>query len=206
MSKTNEEDPIEYYYKPLTGWLYRRRLEMAMRAIGPGSFHHLLEAGYGSGVFLPALSEVSQRLSAFDLHRNVELVHQMLAQERVQANLWIGDLLHIGIRADEFDAVVCLSVLEHLTDAQLRDAVSEIARISQPQAKIVLGFPCRNVITDAFYRLVGYAPRSIHPSSHEEILHAIESSDDLRVIEVFKFLPLLPSWLNAYMVCSCVRL
>jgi len=179
---------------------------MAMRAIGGRRFNHLLEAGYGSGVFLPALSEFAQQLSAFDLHGNAALVRRMLAEEHVQADLWIGDLLHIGVCSGEFDAVVCLSVLEHLADAQLREAISEIARVSQPQARIVLGFPCRNVITDAFYRLVGFDPRAIHPSSHEEILRVIEASHDLRVIEVFKFIPYLPAWLNAYMVCSCVRL
>ena len=178
---------------------------MAMRALGKGPFDHLLEIGYGSGIFLPTLSDRARQVSAFDLHDNAQLVQTMLDKEHVRAELWIGDILHISTHSEEFDAVVCLSVLEHLTRQELEQAMSEIAHVSRPAARIVLGFPCRNVITDAFYRIVGYDPRSIHPSSHTDIRQAIEASGCLRIVEVFDLISLVPALFNVYMVCRCVR-
>jgi len=206
LEKSNVEDPVEYYYRPLTGPFYRRRLGMAAHLLENGAFGHLLEIGYGCGIFLPTLSACANRISGIDLHTNVLPVRKMLVEENIRADLWPCDVLNISVRDQEFDAVVCLSVLEHLTENQLPRALTEIARVSRPQATIVFGFPCRNVLTDAFYRLVGYDPRTIHPSGHVEILRAIRATSQLQVVKISKFFTFLPAWLNVYMVCQCIRL
>lgn len=201
--KTSEDDPIEYYYKPLIGVVYRKRLKMALRALGDDRFDHLLEIGYGSGVFLPTLSGRAKKISAFDLHTNVKLVRKMLSREQVEANLWAGDVLHISVPDGAFDAIVCLSVLEHLTKEKLDMALSEIARVSQPGARIVLGFPRRNMMTDLFYLFFGYNPRSIHPASHEDIEKATKRH--LSPVRRFHFLPIFPSLFGVYTIYQCIR-
>lgn len=201
--RTNDEDPVAYYYHPLTAGFYRRRLEMAVRALGGKQYAHLLEVGYGSGIFLPALSGCAGRLSAFDIHDNVSPVFSMLQHEGISASLWVGDVTHIGVGDQTFDAVVCLSVLEHLAVEDLDQALSEIVRVSCAGARVVLGFPCRNLITDAFYRLVGFDPRSIHPSSHRDIRRAIERH--LRIDETLDFVTVLPGLFNVYTIQCCTR-
>jgi ubiquinone/menaquinone biosynthesis C-methylase UbiE len=201
LSKTNDEDPVEYYYRPLTGRFYRRRLEMALKMLGDRRFERALEIGCGSGIFLPALCERARRVSAFDVHGNMGLVSAMLRHEGLQCNLWTGDALRISVRDGTFDAVICLSVLEHLAGSQLDSAIAEIKRVSRPGAAIVLGFPCRNVITDTFYRVFGFSPRSIHPSSHEDIGRAVV--DCLDIEESCLFAPWLPASLNVYNVYLC---
>ncbi len=203
ISKTNEEDPIEYYYKPLIGEIYRQRLKMALRVLGGERFDHLLEIGYGSGVFLPTLSDWARQISAFDLHANVKPVQVMLNREHVRVNLWIGDIRHISAPSEKFDAVVCLSVLEHLAAPELGQAISEIARVSRPGTRIVLGFPRRNFFTDIFYYLSGFEPRSIHPASHEDIRQATEYR--LRIVKELHFLPVLPRLFSIYTVLCCTR-
>src|SRR5437868_5642361 len=67
--RVDESDPLPWYYRPLVGWLYRERLQMALDLLGPGPFGRILEAGYGSGILLPTLAARTQELFAMDLHR-----------------------------------------------------------------------------------------------------------------------------------------
>ena len=70
---------------------------------------------------------------------------------------------------------------------------------------MALGFPVRNFITDAFFRLFGYEPRKLHPSSHRDIEQAIRrqpllSLDRVRVLPGF-----LPTDLSLYFSCGVTR-
>ena len=167
---TSDDDPLKYYYLPVTGYIYRRRLKMACDLLGPGPFNNLIEIGYGSGILLPELASRCSHLWGLDIHPQTALVEQMLEKERVQAQLLVGSSLKMPLPDSRLDAVVCLSVLEHLTEPQLREALAEIKRISTPKATIVLGFPVRNIVTDLFFRIVGFRTQDIHPSSHRDIL------------------------------------
>ena len=65
----DEHDPLPYYYRPLTGWLYRKRLTMALSLLPAGtSKQHVLEVGVGSGILIPTLS------AAFDSYTGTDLV------------------------------------------------------------------------------------------------------------------------------------
>jgi ubiquinone/menaquinone biosynthesis C-methylase UbiE len=172
---TNDDDPIAYYYNPLTGWLYRRRLEMGLALLEGRHYARLLEIGYGSGVLLPTLSTLCDELYGLDLHANVAPVQAMLDVEGVDARLDVGSVLELPYEGGMFDAVVCLSVLEHLHPEELGRALSEIRRVLQAGGAAVLGFPVRNVVTSAFYRLVGFDPADLHPSSHRHILSAVRA-------------------------------
>jgi SAM-dependent methyltransferase len=197
ISPTNEEDPLQYYYSPLTGYVYTRRLELACELLGAGPFERLLEIGYGSGIFLPELSQHSRHLVAVDVHRQFDQVYAMLEAEGVEADLHHGDVRSLPFKDGEFDAVVCISVLEHLVDLDV--AFGEISRVLRPQGVVVTGFPVRNSITNAFYRIVGHDPAAIHPSSHQDILAANRAN--LEMDEWVRFPRFLPVDLSLYIVC-----
>lgn len=169
LTRAGEGDPLPYYFHPLTGWAYRRRLEMAAALLEGRRFEHVLEVGYGSGIFLPELCRRARRVTGIDVHGEAAAVGRMLSREGVVADLRTGSVTAMGLPDAAFDGVVCLSVLEHLEAADLEKAVDEIHRAARPGAAIVLGYPVRNAFTDAFFRLVGYAPREIHPSGHEAV-------------------------------------
>lgn len=188
---TSAEDPIAYYYKPLTGWVYRRRLEMGLALLGDAHYDRLLEIGYGSGILLPTLARRCTALYGVDLHANVEPVRAMLAQEGVEAELSVGDLLHLRHPDQTFDAVVCMSVLEHLAPGDLRAAAGQIRRVLRVGGVAVLGFPVRNAVLDAFCRWEGFDPRRLHPSGHRQILEALGAVlQGTRVIRFPRRLPL----------------
>jgi len=201
--KSEFDDPIDYYYRPLTGKVYRDRLEISIAMLGDKKFESLLEIGYGSGLLLPELARRTKRLVAIDIHGQADQVYRMLEHEHVQAELHKASLYDMPFRDGEFDAIACFSVLEHMTD--LDAAFREFARVTRPRAVLALGFPIRNFITDSFFRLVGYNPRKLHPSSHRDIEGAILRQPKLRLDRVQVLPGFLPTDVALYFSCRCVR-
>jgi 2-polyprenyl-3-methyl-5-hydroxy-6-metoxy-1,4-benzoquinol methylase len=199
--KTHADDPVDYYYKPLTGRLYRARLRLVADLLGESRFASLLEIGYGSGIFLPELARRADRLVAIDVHGQSQQVEKMLGRVGVSAELVDASLFELPFADAEFDALVCVSVLEHITE--LHRALDAFRRVLVPGGVAVLGFPIRNPLTDSFFRLVGYDPRDIHPSGHKDILRAVESHPGF-ALDVHRHIPrFLPLPISAYAGCRC---
>jgi SAM-dependent methyltransferase len=190
------DDPLEYYYRPHTAWLYRARLRLALELLGPGPFESMLDVGCGSGILLPDLSRRAERVLAIDVHRYVPDVAAAMDRLGVRAEIKEGSLFEVPAGDGEFDCLVCLSVLEHVTD--LEAAFQEFERVLRPGAVVILGFPVRNAITDRLFRMLGYDPRAIHPSSHEDIMRAAERSPRLSVERWAQIPSWLPRALSAY--------
>lgn len=204
LPRPDEDDPLVYYYRPLTRGLYRGRLRLAMRLLGTGPFKSLLEVGYGSGILLPELSRRAKRLVAVDIHPAKEAVKVSMERLGVDVDLREASLFEMPFADEEFDALVCLSVLEHLTE--LDRALDEFARVMRPDGLAVVGVPVRNPLTDSFFRLVGYNPREIHPSSERDILTAATRSAAFVVERSAYFPPVRPRALSAYLCCLLRRL
>jgi ubiquinone/menaquinone biosynthesis C-methylase UbiE len=201
--KSEFDDPIDFYYRPLTGWIYRDRLEMSISNLGEKKSDALLEIGYGSGLLLPELARRTNRLVAIDIHGQVPEVYRMLEHEGVKAELHQGNLYEMPFADGEFDAIACFSVLEHLTD--LDGAMREFSRVTRPGAVLALGFPIRNFITDAFFRAAGYEPRKLHPSSHRDIEQAIRRQPKLSLDRIRIFPRFAPIDIGLYFSCRVTR-
>jgi ubiquinone/menaquinone biosynthesis C-methylase UbiE len=199
--KTSEFDPIAYYYQPVTGTVYRQRLKAAAQLLGERKFDRLLEIGFGSGIFLPELSRHCSELYGVSIHSKVALVQKAMEEEHVAAQLMVGDVRALQFPDGTFDAVVCVSVLEHIRELDL--AIGEIARVTSDSGIVVLGFPVRNVITNAFYRIVGYDPVELHPSRCRDILKALSAR--LKIDTYASFPRFLPMYYSLYVTCRCVK-
>jgi 2-polyprenyl-3-methyl-5-hydroxy-6-metoxy-1,4-benzoquinol methylase len=199
--KPDEDDPVDYYYRSLTARIYRARLRLAVDLLGDGHLGSVLEVGYGSGIFLPELERRAERVSGIDIHHDSARVQEMLSALGLAADLRESSLFEMPFENDTFDVLVCLSVLEHITE--LEAALSEFHRVIRPGAIAVLGFPVRNPATDIFFRLVGYDPREIHPSSHRDILGAARAHPGFVVEEEARFPRLAPLDLAGYAGCRC---
>ncbi len=203
LTKTNAEDPLDYYYHWLTGPAYRKRLQLAVSMLEERRYDSILEVGFGSGILLPELFRRSNKLYGIETHDQIEAVRRMLKAEGVCADLRQGSILELEFESGTVDAVVCLSVLEHMNAHQLPVAISELRRVARPAGMVVTGFPVRNVVTDNFYRIVGFRPRDIHPSSHSDIVGEMERQ--FSDVVVVTWPPLLPVNLSLYVVCKCIR-
>lgn len=183
--KTNDEDPIDFYYYPLIGYVYKKRLANTLDLVEPGNAK-LLDVGYGSGLLFPSLAHAANELYGLENHGQEEKVYQTLAKEGLDRNkvfLQNGSILAMPYQDSLFDYVVSVSTLEHIKE--IDQAMAEIARVLKPGGKAALSFPVRNVITDWFYKLFGYNPREIHPSSHTDIINAAKKYFDIEKIVKF---------------------
>jgi 2-polyprenyl-3-methyl-5-hydroxy-6-metoxy-1,4-benzoquinol methylase len=201
--KSEYDDPIDYYYRPLTGKVYRDRLEISLSLLGDRKSDALLEIGYGSGLLLPELARRTRRLVAIDIHSQVEEVYRLLEHERVSAELHQCSLYEMPFADREFDALACFSVLEHLTD--LDGALAQFVRVTKPGAVLALGFPVRNFITDTFFRLAGYNPRKLHPAGHRDIEAAIQRQPLLKLDKKVIHPRPAPTDFGLYYACRCLR-
>ena len=186
-------------YHPFTGVVYQRRFRYVLDQLQSASYERLLEVGCGAGLLLANLRSRAKQIVGLDLHQALPQVRRMLRSvHQADEPLVRGSVLGLPFRDSSFDAVVCMSVLEHLRD--LDRAITELARVLRPGGKLILGFPAKNPVTRWLFRLVGRDDDVIHPSSHGAILDAARRH--LLEDHLFRFPALAPKSLALYLVGS----
>jgi SAM-dependent methyltransferase len=148
----NERDPLPYYYRPLTGWLYRHRLQMGLRLLPPGG-RRVLEVGVGSGILVPSLTAHFPEYVGSDLVLAPGL--EALVTPGCKATFQSADLLAAdSLPAGAFDAVVCFSVLEHIADSER--AAASLARALAPGGTLITGYPMVSPLMTRAFAAIGY--------------------------------------------------
>ncbi len=198
---TGDEDPLVYYYLPIINYFYRMRLWMVLNLIRNYHFEHLLDIGYGSGIFFPELSQYAERLYGVDIHRNYEKVKNALKKYDIDAELRTGNILDLPYDDSQFDGIICISVLEHVSD--LSKAISEINRVLSAVGVMVFGFPVRNRLTSTFYTSVGFDYKTHHPSDHRTILKEI--NNQLKMIRCITYPEIISMDFGLYVSCICKK-
>lgn len=147
-------DPIEYYRKPLTGWLFRERINMGLRLLGSRRYPRVLEVGYSAGAVLLTLADISDDLHGIDLDAAPAPVERMLAARGRTAKLLKGNVYDLPYEPGAFDLVVCFSVFEHLHEPD--KALREVARVLAPGGDFLLGMPAVNRMMEVGFRAIGF--------------------------------------------------
>lgn len=191
------------YYRPYSSWLYRSRLRLSLALLGAEPYDSLIEIGYGSGILIPELTRRAIRVAAIDVHPRRDEVAEALRKLGVEADLRQASLFEIPFPDSEFEVLICLSVLEHLTE--LDAALDEFARVLKPGGVAIIGFPTRNPITDRLFRVLGFDPREIHPSSHNDVVAAARRSKSLNLVRCAQIPRLVPRSVSAYVACRLER-
>jgi 2-polyprenyl-3-methyl-5-hydroxy-6-metoxy-1,4-benzoquinol methylase len=148
----NEFDPLPYYYRPVIGHLYRHRLRMGL-ALVPGGGRRVLEVGVGSGILVPSLTAGFPEYVGTDLVLADGLAS--LVTPGCTATFQVANLLDpTALPAGAFDVVVCVSVLEHVADAEA--AAGCLARALAPGGTLVAGYPMVNRFMATCFRMLGF--------------------------------------------------
>ncbi len=115
--------------------LHEQRYQAALDAVRPTD--DLLEIGTGLGVFSSRVAPVVASYCGIEY----DPAACAAAKTRVSDPEWIqtGDAQALVFPARQFDAVVCLEVLEHLPD--YRKALDEIARVLRPEGRLIASIP-----------------------------------------------------------------
>ncbi len=103
---------------------------------------HLLDAGCGSGAFLPWLAEIAGqdgRVSAIDLaQENARLAAARAEDAACPVTVEQGDLLHLPYPDNTFDAAWSANTVQYLDDDALTTALAELRRVVRPGGTILV--------------------------------------------------------------------
>jgi SAM-dependent methyltransferase len=119
---------------PLTQWSRRFEYPFTASALGDGAGRRLLDAGAGFTFFPFYMSECrGWDVVACDAD-NLATLYEGVASKEVEFRR--GFLENIPLPDASVDAVMCVSVLEHMDDPQT--VVSEFARVLRPDGQLVV--------------------------------------------------------------------
>ncbi|MFJ7416066.1 class I SAM-dependent methyltransferase [Streptomyces sp. NPDC098077] len=99
---------------------------------------HVLDAGCGSGAFLPRLAELvgpQGKISALDLAEENAVRAAVRMRDhpaRVRCEIRRGSILDLPYPDDMFDAVWCANTTQYLDDGELARTLAELRRVTKP--------------------------------------------------------------------------
>jgi 2-polyprenyl-3-methyl-5-hydroxy-6-metoxy-1,4-benzoquinol methylase len=114
-------------------------LEGVDRAAAGGMIDEMLNVGCGEGDLDRALKQRCRKLVAVDINAD-DVEHARSINTDVDGLEYaVQDALHLTLKSDHFDVVVCLEVIEHVEDP--RALVHELARVVKPGGTVIITCP-----------------------------------------------------------------
>jgi len=188
----NRDDPLRFYFWPIIGRMYRRRIELCLAECTGGQ--RVLEVGFGSGVTFPNLNDSYQEIHGLDLNASVEDVTAVFKPKQIEAHLQNGSVLSMPYEDDFFDTVLLVSVLEHLKPFEQIQAFREIRRVLKPGGQAIYGVPIERGFMVLMFRLLGCNIREHHFSTEKDVFNTADSVlDKVRVVQMRSIPPLFGS-------------
>ena len=164
------EYSVIFYYLPVMGRMYRRRVELCLAECKGGDA--ILEVGFGSGLTFLNLNGMYNKIYGLDLSCDVQEVTEVFAPLGIRPELRNGNVVEMPYPDNQFDTVLLISILEHLKPEELDRAFSEIQRVLKPGGQVVYGVPVERPFMVAMFALLGYNIRKHHFSTEADVFRA----------------------------------
>ncbi|MHC4216719.1 MAG: class I SAM-dependent methyltransferase, partial [Planctomycetota bacterium] len=87
----DRDDPLRFYYWPIIGKMYRRRIELCLAECRGGN--RILEVGFGAGVSFLNLTEKYDEIHGLDLNASVDEVAAVFEKKNIKTHLQNGNIL-----------------------------------------------------------------------------------------------------------------
>jgi len=117
-------------------------------------YEHVLDFGCGSGVMLPFLCGISDRVTAMDIDL---LPFERISRQRTfPANLTVHDARDVTLRdlpKASFEVIIATDVLEHVKD--LPGTLADMKNLLKPNGQIVISGPTENILYKIGRKLAG---------------------------------------------------
>jgi ubiquinone/menaquinone biosynthesis C-methylase UbiE len=100
----------------------------------------ILDAGCGSGVNIERLHSRVRRIIAMDFNRgSVERARERTRLGKMDnVEVFEGNIIDISLPNCSVDKILCMSVLQYLSDSDVRQAFREFRRIVRPEGMVIL--------------------------------------------------------------------
>lgn len=149
LTKTGDVDYYDWNYKFPIKYIQLYRFKKIIKLLGKKKYFKLLEAGTGSGIFLPELSKHCEHLYACDIHNHFNNINELCKKYGIKNyNLSTQSIDNTNFKDETFDAIVAVSVLEFVPDIQ--KAISEIKRILKNDGIFITICPMESRTLDFF--------------------------------------------------------
>ena len=183
----DRDDPLRFYFWPIIGKMYRRRIELCLAECTGG--WRVLEVGFGSGVAFANLSETYEEIHGLDLNAPVEEVGAVFKARQIETHLRNGSVLSMPYEDNFFDTVLLISILEHLKPSELDEAFRRISRVLKPGGQVVYGVPIERRLMVLVFRLLGFNIREHHFSTEQDVCAAAgRAFNEVRLIQMTSLL------------------
>ena len=176
LAKTGAVDYFNWNYKFPIKYIQLYRFKKIIQMLGKKKYPVLLEAGTGSGIFIPELSKHCDSIYACDIHSNFENIHLICKHYGItNYNLSTQSIEKTNFADEHFDAVIAVSVLEFVPD--IPQALSEIKRILKKDGVFITICPMESKILDFFLSLyTSKAPADEFGSARQKVTKLLEDN------------------------------
>ncbi|MFQ6034627.1 MAG: class I SAM-dependent methyltransferase [Sedimentisphaerales bacterium] len=169
-SGVDRDDPLRFYFWPIIGKMFRRRIELCLAECTGGQ--RILEVGFGAGVTFVNLTENYEEIYGLDLNASVEDVAAVFKARQIETHLANGSVLCMPYPSDFFDTVLLISILEHLKPSEQVPAFSEVHRVLKPGGQAIYGVPIERPFCVMMFWLLGFNIRKHHFSTEKDVFSA----------------------------------
>lgn len=196
LQKTGEVDYYDWNYKFPIKYIQLYRFKKIIKLLGKEKYPKLLEAGTGSGIFLPELSRHCEQLYACDIHDNFVNINALCKEYDIKNyNLSKQSIDNTNFADESFDAVVAVSVLEFVPDIQ--KAVSEIKRIMKKDGVFITICPMESSLLDFFLALyTRKPPKEESGDSRKKVSTILEQN--FKIVKKGFMLPIIGKFFPIY--------
>ena len=205
MMRTCISDPLNLYYAPFpfVRNLFWERIKFTLCMLRKKKYERILEIGVGSGITLPTITKISDKVYAIDIHKFLSKLKPLLRYYKIEKKVFLKrcSVEKLPFKARYFDVIIGISVLEHLENPE--KGIKEVARVLKKDGEAVFGFPTKSVLNSILFPILALFKEhefGEHKQHAEEIIKMLKK---YFIIEKIKFLPsFLPKKLALYSIAK----
>ena len=180
--------PSYTHWNPLIRWLMWKRLSVVN-----GICLHLkkvetaLDFGTGTGVMLPFLANIAERVIAVD--KQIEPARRLRAQLGLEnIECFEVESLLMPVPDESVDLILCLDVLEHIPP--LQEVIGALAKTLKPGGILIVSAPSENLVYKVGRWIAGFQKRATyHCWNAKEVNQAVATH--LELLQRKKLFPLI---------------